>query len=376
MKSFVLFNNKGGVGKTTLTYNIAHMVSRLGQRVVVLDYDPQCNISSLFLETEELFEIWDVANSEGQTVSACLDLVRRGKGDVIAPQLQPVADNLWLLPGHLFLSAFEQPLAEEWPKKSSTNNERALDVTLALDQLSNLAAEKVDADFVIIDVGPSLGAINRAALLSCDAVIVPMAPDLFSLQGLDNVGSTLRDWRKEWTEVRTNWMAGRTQARFPHHDFQPIGYLLQQHLARADRPVMGYAKWAALIPARYRKKMLSETPPDKDIDIKNDPNCIATIKHFSSIVPMAQMARKPLFDLKQADGVGGGQTRLVSESRENFRALSKKIIERVGNRETATTKGTERPRTTFDSSIPEIISIPKRRSCYNVQPSTILGTST
>nr|VFK79118.1 MAG: Cellulose biosynthesis protein BcsQ [Candidatus Kentron sp. SD] len=329
MKSFVLFNNKGGVGKTTLTYHIAHTISRLGQNVVILDYDPQCNISSLFIETEELFGIWEEPPKEGRTVSACIDLVRRGKGDVISPRLEPVGDNLWLLPGHLFLSAFEQPLAEEWPKKSSVNNERALDVTLALDQLSNMAAEKVDADFVIIDVGPSLGALNRSALLSCDAVIVPMAPDPFSLQGLDNVGSALKAWRKEWREVRKSWMEGRPQAKFPPHDFQPIGYLLQQHLARADRPVMGYAKWAELIPSRYREHMLSESPSDETTHIESDRHCIATIKHFSSIVPIAKMARKPLFDLKQADGIGGGQSKLVIESRKSFEALSRKIIERM-----------------------------------------------
>nr|VFK51597.1 MAG: Cellulose biosynthesis protein BcsQ [Candidatus Kentron sp. TUN]VFK54031.1 MAG: Cellulose biosynthesis protein BcsQ [Candidatus Kentron sp. TUN] len=327
MKSFVLFNNKGGVGKTTLTYHIAHMISRLGQRVVVLDYDPQCNISSLFLDAKELIEIWEEPQEDGRTVTACIDPVRRGKGDIIPPRPQSVGDNLWLLPGHLFLSAFEQPLAEEWPKKTSPNNERALDVTLALDQLSNVAAEKVDADFVIIDVGPSLGAINRAALLSCDAVIVPMAPDLFSLQGLENVGSTLKGWRKEWANVQRDWMDERAQKGFPRHDFQPIGYLLQQHLARADRPVMGYAKWAALIPSRYREQMLSESPlSDETIRIENDPYCIATIKHFASIVPIAQMVRKPLFDLKQADGMGGGQSKLVAEARRSFEGLSRKII--------------------------------------------------
>nr|VFK29671.1 MAG: Cellulose biosynthesis protein BcsQ [Candidatus Kentron sp. MB] len=330
MKSFALFNNKGGVGKTTLTYNIAHMISRLGRRVVVLDYDPQCNISSLFMETEELFELWDMPLEEGKTVTACIDLVRRGKGEVIRPSLQPVGDNLWLLPGHLFLSAFEQPLAEEWPKKTSANNERALDVTLALDQLSNLAAEVASADFILLDVGPSLGAINRAALLSCDAIIVPMAPDLFSLQGLNNVGSTLINWRHEWKEVQKNWMKGEAWKHFPQHDFQPIGYLLQQHLARVDRPVAGYAKWAELIPSRYTEQMLSEPKPNESIHIENDPNCIAIIRHFASIVPSAQMAKKPLFDLKQADGIGGGQSKLVKESEKSFRALSEKIIERMG----------------------------------------------
>jgi len=87
MKSIVLFNNKGGVGKTTLTFNIAHMMAREGWRVAVLDYDPQCNISAVFLDEEDLMQRWRAPSEEGATVAACLQPVRRGKGDVIPPKM-------------------------------------------------------------------------------------------------------------------------------------------------------------------------------------------------------------------------------------------------------------------------------------------------
>jgi cellulose biosynthesis protein BcsQ len=191
----VFFNNKGGVGKTTLTFNIAHLLAGRGVRVVVLDFDPQCNISAIFLDELRLFEIWEDARSNG-TVTGCLEPVRRGKGDVLPPRLERIADGLWLLPGHLALSRFEQTLAEEFAKTLATDNDRALDVTTSLDLLSNLAAEQVAADIMIMDLGPSLGALNRAALLACDHVVLPVAPDLFSLQGLRNVGPTLRESRR------------------------------------------------------------------------------------------------------------------------------------------------------------------------------------
>jgi len=160
MKSLVLFNNKGGVGKTTLTFNLAHMFARLGRRVVVLDFDPQCNMTSILLDEEVLIQLWnDDEPQTGVTVAACIDRVRRGKGEIKDPVLIEVADNLWCLPGHLSLGRFEQPLAEEWPKVLSTDNERALDVTTALDALSNRAAEVAKADLVLVDVGPSLGAL-------------------------------------------------------------------------------------------------------------------------------------------------------------------------------------------------------------------------
>jgi cellulose biosynthesis protein BcsQ len=142
MKSIVLFNNKGGVGKTTLTFNLAHMAARLGHRVAVLDYDPQCNLTSIFLNEDELGQLWETEGG-GRTVAACIEPVRRGKGGVVTPELAAVADLLWLLPGHLDLSRFEQALAQEWPQTMSTANERALDVTTALDVLANRVAELV-----------------------------------------------------------------------------------------------------------------------------------------------------------------------------------------------------------------------------------------
>lgn len=176
MKSLVFFNNKGGVGKTTLTFNLAHMLARQGPRVVVLDYDPQCNISTILLDETVLADVWE-GEQPGATVKDCLDLVRRGKGDVVQPRLSQVADGLWLLPGHLGLSRFEQTLAEGFAKTLGVDNERALDLTTALDLLSNLAADAVGADILLVDVGPSLGALNRAALLACDHVVLPVAPD-------------------------------------------------------------------------------------------------------------------------------------------------------------------------------------------------------
>jgi chromosome partitioning protein len=331
MRSLVLFNNKGGVGKTTLTFNLAHMAARLGLRTVVLDYDPQCNLSAIFLSEELLVELWEARGSRGQTIAACIDLVRRGKGEIIEPELREVADNLWLLPGHLALSRFEQTLAEEWPKTGATDNERALDVTTALDGVARLAAEKVSADLVLVDVGPSLGALNRAALLACDAVAVPLAPDLFSLQGLRNVGPTLREWRQDWHTVNRNLSAKRKPTGLTIHDFKPIGYIVQQHLARVDRPVAGYAKWADQIPKVFYEEVLGKRKlPKAGLDLDQDPECIALIKHFASLVPLAQVARKPIFDLKQSDGIGGGQIQSVAKSRSEFKALAREVVRRLG----------------------------------------------
>jgi chromosome partitioning protein len=331
VRSLALFNNKGGVGKTTLTFHLSHMLGRMGWRTVALDYDPQANLTAVFLDEEHLEELWrGPGRSEATTVARCLDRLRRGKGEIVPPELVEVAPNLWLLPGDLALARFEQNLAEEWAKKADSNNERALDVTFALDSLSNLAAEAADADVVLVDLGPSLGALNRAALLACDGIAVPLAPDLFSLQGLENIGPTLREWRADIATVRERHMVGREQAALPPHRFEPLGYIVQQHLARVDRPVSGYAKWANQIPGSYRRNVLEEPDADGPASFADDPRCIYTIKHMASLAPIAQLARKPMFDLRQADGIGGGQVQAVARCRNDFRELAERLLGRMG----------------------------------------------
>lgn len=325
MKSLVLFNNKGGVGKTTLTFNLAHMMARRGLRTVMLDFDPQCNLSAVSLSEETLVGLWgDEGKADGGTVARCIDLVRRGKGDIRPPLLLEVADLLWLLPGDLALARFEQTLAESWGQVHQTDNEKAIHVTTSLVRLALRAAEVSQADVLLIDVGPNLGALNRSALLAAQSVVVPVAPDLFSLQGLRNVGPTLREWRKDWDRAKE-----RVSEPVSGEPFEPLGYIVQPHLARVDRPVTGYQRWADQIPAVFHEYVL-ETPKERRArKIEDDPYCLGFLKHFASLAPIAQQSRKPIFDLKQADGIGGGQIQAVARAREEFEGLVKQLTGRM-----------------------------------------------
>jgi chromosome partitioning protein len=329
LKSLVFFNNKGGVGKTTLTFNVAHMMARQNLRVVLLDYDPQSNLTSIVLSEEELTEVWEKSKNPGRTVASCLELVRRGKGDVSPPELRPAADNLWILPGDLALSRFEQVIAEAWAKVHGTNNEQSLMVTTALEKLVRLAAERVSADVVLLDVGSSLGALNRGALLACDALVVPLAPDLFSLQGLKNVGPTLVTWREDWKRVLDQPHAATDDEALPDHAAEPLGYVVQQHLARVDKPVSGYSHWADQIPEVFRENVIGKPIPAGERDLDHDPYRIALLKHFASLLPLAQAARKPFFDLRAADGIGGGQIQAVAKARGEFDAMVKELRRRL-----------------------------------------------
>jgi chromosome partitioning protein len=130
----------------------------------------------------------------------------------------------------------------------------------------------------------------------------------------------MRDWRGDWDR-----MAARSKPELAAHRFEPKGYIVQQHLARVDRPVKVYERWASQIPSLFHEFVLGASEAQGPLTIDDDPFCIAMLKHFASLVPFAQQARKPIFDLKIADGIGGGQILSVTRARGEFEELVKKL---------------------------------------------------
>jgi cellulose biosynthesis protein BcsQ len=228
--------------------------------------------------------------------------------------------RLALIPGHLALSRFEDELSEQWPK-CLDDNERALRIMSAFWRILQAAGRSHEADFILMDVGPNLGALNRAALIAADYVVIPLVPDLFSLQGLKNLGPTLTEWRAGWKK-RLEEATKFTE--LPQGKTQPIGYVVLQHAARFDRPVKAYERWAAQIPGQYRESVLqgeSSPPPE----LTRDPSCLALLKHYHSLMPLAQEARKPIFHLKPADGAMGSHQEAARNVYRAFETLARKI---------------------------------------------------
>ena len=194
------FNNKGGVGKTSLVYHLAWMMSDRGLRVVAADLDPQANLTANFLDEDQFMGLWPAGNGLtklGRTIYGSLAPLIRGTGDIDDPPVLQVVDRLHLLPGDLALSKFEDELSNQWPD-CLDGKERGFRVISAFWRLLSRASRHTEADVVLVDVGPNLGAINRSALIAANHVVIPLAPDLFSVQGLQNLGPTLRSWRSQW----------------------------------------------------------------------------------------------------------------------------------------------------------------------------------
>jgi cellulose biosynthesis protein BcsQ len=327
------FNNKGGVGKTSLIYHLAWMYSHLQKNILIADIDPQANLTAAFLTEDIIDTIWNSKN-KGNTIYQCIKPLS-GVGDLLEPRLEEITNNLHLLPGDVALSGFEDQLSNEWPNSmNNTNLYRPLRILTAFWQVLQIAAKKVQAEIILVDIGPNLGAINRSVLIATDYVVIPMGADLFSLQGLKNLGPVLRDWKDLWLKRLENWSHSREKGDYlevvlPEGKMQSIGYLCQQYGVRLNRPVRAYDKWVQKIPKVYRESVLNEEVTT-DIKQEDDPYCIAIIKHYRSLVPIAQEHRKPIFDLTPADGAIGSHANAVFAAREDFEKLSVKIAERIG----------------------------------------------
>ena len=324
------FNNKGGVGKTSLVYHLAWMLSETGDRVLACDLDPQANLTAAFLNEDRLEQLWhhEVAgrSKAGGTIMQCVRPLL-GVGDLLPPRLESISSKLQLLPGSLALAGFEDELSGQWPKALDSNVYRSFRVLTAFSTAMQHGAREMSATIVLADVGPNLGAINRSALIASDFIVVPLGADLFSLQGLRNLGPTLQAWRDSWKKRRDNWQ--EPEFPLPNGGMRPLGYVLQQHSVRLGRPVKAYDKWVNRMPEEYARNLLNDKsgpyPARPTVDVHN----LATVKHFRSLVPMAQEARKPIFHLKNADGAIGGHAAAVVDARRDFRALAAKIMKRI-----------------------------------------------
>ena len=325
MKTIAFFSNREGVGQTTLVYHLAHMFAERGLSVVAVDLDPQANLSSMWLTDDRIEELWH--STEHPTISQALQPLLAGAGDVSEPHLEAIRDGLSLVVGDLSLSQAEDQLGNQWA--GCLNGDRhAFRVVSAVWRMIEAAARKASADLVLIDVGPNLAALNRAALIAANSVVIPLAPDPYSVQALRTLGPALRQWRGDWRKRLDNSPAGGLS--LPPGDIMPLGYVVMLHGLRPARPYLFYQRWLARLPQAYEQSVLDQSELTPGLKTEHDPHCLAMLRHNRSLMPLALEALKPMFSLKPAEGAVGAHVAAVRDCYADFLQLARRITSAIG----------------------------------------------
>ncbi|OQW91365.1 MAG: chromosome partitioning protein ParA, partial [Beggiatoa sp. IS2] len=222
----VLFNHKGGVSKTTTSYNLGWMLALLGKKVLLVDADPQCNLSSLILG-DDFEKYYLEPETQFQNIKDGVKVAFQGKPKPIeavscfSPSANP---NLFLLAGHADLSEYEAALSFA---QNSNNAITALEnLPGAFNELIEKTATRYNIDFVIIDLNPGLSAINQNLFISSDAFIIPTNPDPFSIMAINTLTTILPRW-VDWADRMRPLFA---EATYPLAHSRPkfIGEIIQR----------------------------------------------------------------------------------------------------------------------------------------------------
>jgi cellulose biosynthesis protein BcsQ len=327
------FNNKGGVGKTTLACNFAAWQAEHERRTLVIDLDPQCNSTQLLLSNDQWAEIYeDPAVSESKTVMAVLRDIRAGDSSLNTSGLtlfEAARFKVDVLAGHPSMSIFEDLLSDAWTRFRGGEVAGARR-SVWLQSLTQFFADRYDT--VIIDVSPSLGAINRSALIGSDSFVTPMAADLFSLYALDNITTWFQRWLGEYeagrANAKDNLLATGYSDLLPdplpvRHGF--VGYTVQQYVSRASggriREIEAYDQHRREIPKRAQKLI--------ELSQISDSLELGTVPNMFSMIPLAQGRHSPIAGLRREDGLNGAQfsqqERYVDQLDGIFTEISKRV---------------------------------------------------
>lgn len=323
MKTITIFNNKGGVGKTTYMFHVAHLLSRKNKIVLMLDCDSQCNLTAYAMRDKEIEQAW---NEHGNSIYRVIEKVYRGIGDICKRCPTSLNNFLHIVPGDLLLSNYEDKLGDSW-SSAKGGSEPDLRVQSAIYRYIKWAGEQINADVVMIDLGPNLGALNRAVLSSSDYFIVPVAPDLFSIRGTENLGSKLIMWQKEWKQCNNAWMGGNLD--LPQGKPAFAGYVIQQHNPRKNKEGMtkGWQIFGNQLEDAVQNNIITKLSElGQAISWSDGTYNLGKIPNLHSLIPYSLNARKPVFDCTYADGLRGNHITTAKNSVDHFEAIVERLL--------------------------------------------------
>jgi len=317
LKSLAFFNNKGGVGKTTLICNIAsYLAFERGLKILLVDGDPQCNSTQLLLDPDRCNDLYWAADRDRDTLTLSRVVAPLEEGDIAVDASRPVvpsATNRFgvdLIPGDPSMSIIEDLLGKWWSDGTGGD----LGALRRTNWASLLLEAYSDYDLVLFDLGPSLGSLNRSILLATDYFVAPLGADTFSVVALRNIKAWFGQWSA--TYVQSLDLARQTFGdRIDGHSIQStpkamtgfVGYTVQQYITRSKRgerrPTRAYETILERIPGEIEATLA----PFKSKSVSPAGLRLGDVPNLYSLIPLAQDVNAPISGLKSADGLTGGQ---------------------------------------------------------------------
>ncbi|MCT4662991.1 MAG: AAA family ATPase [Tissierellales bacterium] len=365
MKIISVFNNKGGVGKSTLGYHLGCILAEMDKKILFIDLDPQCNLTIYGMEEECLHDLWKEEDlfiddfAEATSKKELFDKIIK-KPRSVHFLLKPAEDglneidelpppvslykNVDLIPGRLSIHKYENKIAERWSGAYQSDNLSIRTIT-NIRRICEAYSKERKYDYVIIDTSPSLGILNKVIISTVDGFFVPAQPDMFSLYGIQNIGNSLEQWRIEF-ETIYKLISSEKRKKFPNKFVQFIGYTIynakkytkdqnEYDLAKAH---FSYAERIPLVIAKYIKEQ-------NRIPIENWDKPIGdkAVMHTHNTFPaMSQALRCPMWKVPSTYSkkdkkfleehsivVNNGSHNKYKGTKEKYKRFAKDFIERV-----------------------------------------------
>ena len=349
-KVITFYNHKGGVAKTTNIFNLAQYATDAGNKVLVVDADPQCNVTELLL-AEQLREMdkKELETNEEQVLqgTSLLDIIRpRIEGavatiDIDSVQVLNIRDNLDLIKGDVALTIIEDALSEAHSQRHATKiHERR--TYCAFGDLLTRFGDKGNYDYILIDLGPSSGALTRCCFLACDAFYIPVNPDRFDVQAISTLSVIIDRWMTEHEEIYDTYK--EVGLPIKHGKPQFLGLALQNLKMIEGSPKPGFKMWIDRIPQKAISTLfpiLKKHSNDEHnlLDGINENTLIAaSVPDFGSLAPLMQEFGKAVYSISQEDTKaatrnngkwGGGTWRDAVKRMENYKKVYSQMYERL-----------------------------------------------
>jgi cellulose biosynthesis protein BcsQ len=353
-KRIALFNHKGGVSKTTTTFNLGWMLAYKGHRVVMVDADPQCNLSGLVLgyKGQNEFESFYEKQPQRNIRAGLSPAFESRPKEIEAIECVTVEGNpnLFLLPGHIRLSEYEVSLG--MAQELSGTIQTLQNLPGSLSYLLEKTGQKYQAEYILIDLNPSLSSINQNLVMTSDYFIVPASPDYFSVMAIDSLTTVFPRWRA-WARQASSMSVFR-DATYPLPATIPrfLGTIIQKYRIRVQAghdevdhgapssgtPAMGFQKWIDEINLTVRKKfvpmlhgegMMLADSKYRQQGIEED-YCLASVSEFNSLIAKSQEHQVPVYKLTDDQiGLTGIVLERTLKSKNMFEVIFSKLGDMV-----------------------------------------------